>query len=95
MHHVSERVDYIVLELVSVAAEAAAVERVSYVVGAVLEEGQQLRVVEVLIAGVADLLGAQLFKFLQQSIEAFLGLRSHLISSTSVDSRVSKTSIPM
>ena len=92
MHHVRKDVDHLVLNLVSVDAEAAAVEWVSDVVGAVLEEGPQLRVVEILIARVADLLGAHLLKFLQQGGEAFLGLSSHFSSPTSIESRILKSS---
>ena len=73
MHQVGEEANDLALKLVGVAAEVTVVEGVSDVVGAVAEEGQQRRVVEVLVAGIADEPVSQLLEVAQERVEPLLG----------------------
>ena len=95
VHHVSEGVDHLIFNLVSVHKEAAAVEWVSDVVGAVLEKREQLRVVEVLVARVAHLLRANLLNIFQQKIETLLNFSISSQPSNCVDSGIAKSSNPI
>ena len=54
MHQIGEDADDLALHFVGVAAEVAVVEGVPDVVGTVAQEGQHSRIVEALVAGVAD-----------------------------------------
>ena len=59
----------LLLELMGVDAEVAAPEGVPDVVGGVLEERQQFRVVEVLVAGVSDLRAGPFLESLEEGVQ--------------------------
>ena len=75
MHQVDEGFDDLPIHIVCVVAEVAFVEGVSDVVWTVAQEGQQSRVIEVLVAGVADEPGSQLLEVAQKGVETLVGSR--------------------
>ena len=77
MHQIGEGADDLALHLVGVAAEVAVVEGVPDVVGTVAQEGQQSRVVEALVAGVADEPVSERLEVAQKGVET--PLRSSLV----------------
>ena len=68
--HLRELADDLSLHLVGVAPKVAFVERVADVVDRVLHEGQQRRVVEVMVARIAGLLSVQRLEVVPQGVEA-------------------------
>ena len=64
------------LEGVAVAAEVAVVKGIAHIVGAIVQKGQQLRIVEVLVDRIADLRGAQPRQVVQQGIQTLAGRRA-------------------
>ena len=77
--HFRELADDLSLHLVGVASKVAVVERVADVVDGVLHEGQQRRVVEVVVARIADLLSVQRLEVVLQGVEALSRVRARLV----------------
>ena len=74
-HQAGEAGDDLPFDAVGVAPVVAAVEGVPDVVQRVFEEGQEGRVVELLVGGVPDLLVRCGLDFGQETVQSFLGIR--------------------